>query len=123
MWGCHPVKRGADRSESVCSSSVDDPHSQLASEALNHLGGLYNLARWLVRDPVEAEDLVQETYLRALRHANQSVPEPISARGCFRYGGKWARGSARVRAPRRSWRRCPRRVCNTVGRRSSRPDP
>jgi RNA polymerase sigma-70 factor, ECF subfamily len=71
MWGCHPVKRGAGRSESVRSSSVDDPHSQLASEALNYLDGLYNLARWLVRDQVEAEDLVQETYLRALRHANQ----------------------------------------------------
>src|ERR1700743_2965244 len=28
---------------------------------------LYNVARWLSRDPSDAEDLVQETYLKALR--------------------------------------------------------
>jgi len=28
---------------------------------------LYNLAQWLTRDRAEAEDLVQETYLKALR--------------------------------------------------------
>jgi len=50
---------------------MDDPHSQLPAETLSHLDGLYNLARWLVRDPVEAEDLVQETYVRALRGAHQ----------------------------------------------------
>lgn len=30
-------------------------------------GQLYNLARWLVRDRASAEDLVQETYMKALR--------------------------------------------------------
>ncbi len=39
----------------------------LATEALQHLDALYSLARWLTRDPTEAEDLVQEAYLRALR--------------------------------------------------------
>jgi RNA polymerase sigma-70 factor (ECF subfamily) len=47
---------------------------QLPAEALGHLDGLYNLARWLVRDPTEAEDLVQETYLRAIRAAHQFQP-------------------------------------------------
>ena len=28
---------------------------------------LYNYARWLTHDPIEAEDLVQETYLKGLR--------------------------------------------------------
>jgi RNA polymerase sigma factor (sigma-70 family) len=32
-----------------------------------HLGAAYNLARWLTRDDQNAEDLVQDTYLRALK--------------------------------------------------------
>jgi RNA polymerase sigma-70 factor (ECF subfamily) len=35
--------------------------------ALPLLPALYNLARWLARDPVAAEDLVQESLLKALR--------------------------------------------------------
>jgi RNA polymerase sigma-70 factor (ECF subfamily) len=34
---------------------------------LPHLDAAYNLARWLVRRPADAEDVVQEAYLRALR--------------------------------------------------------
>ncbi len=33
-----------------------------------HLGAAYNLARWLLRDETEAEDAVQEAYLRAISH-------------------------------------------------------
>jgi RNA polymerase sigma-70 factor (ECF subfamily) len=32
-----------------------------------HLDAAYNLARWLVRNPQDAEDVVQEAYLRALK--------------------------------------------------------
>jgi RNA polymerase sigma-70 factor (ECF subfamily) len=53
---------------------MDHARDQLSTEALRHLDALYNLARWLVRDPAEAEDLVQETYLRALRAAHQFRP-------------------------------------------------
>ena len=34
---------------------------------LPHLDAAYNLARWLVRNPQDAEDMVQEAYLRAFR--------------------------------------------------------
>jgi RNA polymerase sigma-70 factor (ECF subfamily) len=34
---------------------------------LPHLDAAYNLARWLVRDTQDAEDIVQEAYLRAFK--------------------------------------------------------
>jgi RNA polymerase sigma-70 factor (ECF subfamily) len=34
---------------------------------LPHLDAAYNLARWLTRDPADAEDVVQEAYLRAFK--------------------------------------------------------
>jgi RNA polymerase sigma factor (sigma-70 family) len=36
--------------------------------ALPHLSAAYNLARWLTRDEADAEDEVQEAYLRAFKH-------------------------------------------------------
>lgn len=35
--------------------------------ALPHLGAAYNLARWLVHNEPDAEDIVQEAYLRAFK--------------------------------------------------------
>ena len=35
---------------------------------LTHLDAAYNLARWLMRDEHDAEDAVQEAYLKAFRH-------------------------------------------------------
>jgi RNA polymerase sigma-70 factor (ECF subfamily) len=39
-----------------------------AAVVLPHLDAAYNLARWLVRDPAAAEDVVQEAMLRALTY-------------------------------------------------------
>jgi DNA-directed RNA polymerase specialized sigma24 family protein len=32
-----------------------------------HLDAAYNLARWLIRNPQDAEDIVQDSYLRAFK--------------------------------------------------------
>jgi RNA polymerase sigma-70 factor (ECF subfamily) len=42
--------------------------SRFRDAALPHLDSVYTLARYLLRDPSDAEDAVQECYLRALRH-------------------------------------------------------
>jgi RNA polymerase sigma factor (sigma-70 family) len=41
--------------------------SPFEQAVLPHLGAAYNLARWLTRNDHDAEDVVQEAYLRALR--------------------------------------------------------
>jgi len=48
----------------------DDPAKaqRFRDAALPHLDAVYTLARYLLRNPVDAEDAVQECYLRALRH-------------------------------------------------------
>ena len=37
-------------------------------QLLNHLNAAYNLARWLTQNEHDAEDSVQDAYLRAIRH-------------------------------------------------------
>jgi RNA polymerase sigma-70 factor (ECF subfamily) len=37
-------------------------------EVLCHLDSAYNLARWLTRNPLDAEDVVQESVLRAFKY-------------------------------------------------------
>jgi RNA polymerase sigma-70 factor (ECF subfamily) len=47
---------------------MDDRQQRFAARVLPHLDAAYNLARWLVRDGHDAEDVVQDAMLRALRH-------------------------------------------------------
>jgi RNA polymerase sigma-70 factor (ECF subfamily) len=51
-------------------SSSDDPERtrRFRETALPHLDDVYTLARYLLRDVSDAEDAVQECYLRAFRH-------------------------------------------------------
>jgi RNA polymerase sigma-70 factor (ECF subfamily) len=48
--------------------------AELGREALAYADTLHNLARYLTRNATDAEDLVQETYTRALRAAGQFTP-------------------------------------------------
>ena len=50
-------------------------NSVFAAAALEHIDALYGYALTLTRDKTEAEDLVQETYLRAVKAANPPGPE------------------------------------------------
>lgn len=45
-----------------------DRTRQFEAAALPHLNTAYNLARWLLRDEHNAQDAVQEAYLRAFRY-------------------------------------------------------
>ena len=45
-----------------------DQARRFRDAALPHLDDVYTLARYLLRDAADAEDAVQECYLRALRH-------------------------------------------------------
>jgi RNA polymerase sigma factor (sigma-70 family) len=44
-----------------------DELTRFEQALMPHLGAAYNLARWLTRDEHDAQDVVQEAYLRALK--------------------------------------------------------
>src|SRR5262249_57813310 len=60
----------AEREVVVDHATSDDPTraQRFRDAALPHLDAVYTLARYLLRNPTDAEDAVQECYLRALRH-------------------------------------------------------
>jgi len=46
----------------------DESRRRFERVALQHLDAAYNLARWLTRNEQDAQDVVQEAYLRAMRY-------------------------------------------------------
>ena len=46
----------------------EENRRRFALIAVPHLDAAYNLARWLTRNHHDAQDVVQEAYLRAMRH-------------------------------------------------------
>ena len=45
----------------------EDPHARFAAEIMPHLDAAFTSARWLLRDDHDAEDVVQEAMMKALR--------------------------------------------------------
>jgi RNA polymerase sigma-70 factor (ECF subfamily) len=46
---------------------MSDRRRRFETQALPHLDAAYNLAKWLARPPLEADDIVQDAMLRAYR--------------------------------------------------------
>src|SRR5258707_11547956 len=68
------------------------------AEALASLDSLYRTALRLTRVPADAEDLVQETYLKAFRAANQFEPGTNLRAWLFTILHNTARNRARDRS-------------------------
>jgi RNA polymerase sigma-70 factor, ECF subfamily len=64
------ISTNAGQSAMPVNAANDDPERarRFRDAALPHLDDVYTLARYLLRDAADAEDAVQECYLRALKH-------------------------------------------------------
>src|SRR6202045_571480 len=60
-------KSATRRFNLVCVSAVTLQSGSFEELAMPLFGQLYNFAHWLTRNREEAEDLVQETYVKALK--------------------------------------------------------
>jgi RNA polymerase sigma factor (sigma-70 family) len=63
-----PTATAGQEAMPVSSFNHPDRARRFREAALPHLDDVYTLARYLLRDPADAEDAVQECYLRALKH-------------------------------------------------------
>ena len=65
------IKDGRERSIrarlEVCRIEQADARARFEAEVLAHLDAAYRFARWLCRDPADAEDVVHDAVVRAWR--------------------------------------------------------
>src|ERR1700748_3620056 len=68
--GVYAPSASAEQEAMPVKAANDDPEKarRFREAALPHLDDVYTLARYLLRDGSDAEDAVQECYLRALKH-------------------------------------------------------
>ncbi|HIE95375.1 MAG TPA: hypothetical protein EYQ83_21855 [Acidobacteria bacterium] len=64
-----PMQLVSERAEGPAADS-----RALSEQALEHIDSLYGAAMRLTRNPADAEDLVQETYVKAFRFERQFKP-------------------------------------------------
>ncbi len=79
-------------------ANPDAPTSSFEADALASIDSLYRTALRLTRDPADAEDLVQDTYLKAFRAASQFEPGTNLRAWLFTILHNTARNRARDRA-------------------------
>ena len=81
---------------------MDDQRRKIEALLLPHLDAAYNLARWLTRSASEAEDIVQDAMVRALKslgglRGNDARPWLLMiVRNCYRTAAKRRAGTATV---------------------------
>lgn len=68
------MPRGRDSGDTAAARRKSSHASRVETDALRFVDSLYGAAMRLTRNPADAEDLVQETYLKAFRFADQFEP-------------------------------------------------
>jgi RNA polymerase sigma-70 factor, ECF subfamily len=74
MEGVQPVKTTTTSGSSVASRPEDRLRARFEDEALGFLPGMYSTAYGFTRNAADAEDLVQDTFLRAFRGFGRFEP-------------------------------------------------
>src|SRR5439155_388202 len=72
---------------------MDDKRERFEAQVMPHLDAAYRFARWLSRSPADADDVVQEAYLRAFRGFDRLRGSDVKAWLLARAGagvrGRW----------------------------------
>jgi RNA polymerase sigma-70 factor (ECF subfamily) len=66
-----PARPDSAPAAAVIGAQSEAPDKEFSGEALSHIDALYGMALRLTRRPADAEDLVQDTYLKAFRARRQ----------------------------------------------------